>query len=161
MTAPAPARVRVTTPDGGTVTVTPGSDGAGLEVQLPDGRGVLAWLGSDRAGTVGRALLAAAAAAAVTTGCAATTAPSAPASVVVDAASDVCWQGSVGGGAELRSVDGCGPTSLEITGSPVVAAVQKTGESAAVLRVAVVRDGVVLAEQQTSSPFGAVSVTGE
>ncbi|MFC6873639.1 hypothetical protein [Halobellus marinus] len=71
------------------------------------------------------------------------------------------WQGSVGSGGSIRSVDGSGTETFDIEGSPdiISANAQKQDDSSDTLTVQILENGEVVKESSTSAEYGLAQVS--
>ena len=78
------------------------------------------------------------------------------ATVLVEAAPDVCWSGAIGGSTR----EGCGNGRFDVTGVTGLSAVVQN-KGAGTLTVAIVQDGKETDRKSTTAEYGVVSVTGK
>jgi len=72
--------------------------------------------------------------------------------------SNTWWFGSIGGDGNSRSVDGYGDREFEVTGSIIMAVVQKQTDYG-YLRVSILVRGIIMASQETTAAYGLVTVS--
>lgn len=68
------------------------------------------------------------------------------------------FSGSIGGGANQKTVQGSIPANYEVTDWPAVAVIQKKGTSGT-LTVTMKKNGRILNTQTTDADYGAVTVS--
>ena len=88
-----------------------------------------------------------------------TTASVAPMQVVIDYSGT--WQGSITNGADIKSIDGSGTKTYDISSPvfPVSVNVQKKDESGQMLTVKILQNGVIIKTESTTAAHGAVTAT--
>jgi len=69
------------------------------------------------------------------------------------------WTGSIGDETGQRSINGNGPTEINVKGGIVVAVIQKSDDSSDTLTVQIREGNKILETQYTSSEYGVVSVS--
>ena len=78
------------------------------------------------------------------------------ATVLVEAAPDVCWSGAIGGSTR----EGCGNARFNVTGVTGLSAVVQN-KGAGSLTIAIVQDGKETDRKTTTAEYGVVTVTGK
>jgi hypothetical protein len=86
--------------------------------------------------------------------------PKGPATVTatIQISSNTSWSGSIGADAQSTTVDGSGSRSYQVTGSIIVAVIQKQTEGGS-LTVSIIVNGQTKATQTTSAAYGVVTVS--